>query len=158
MYVCLCTYVYQSVVSLFSCLSVHLSVCILTCCESVHLSLCLSVFKCRMKEVLNQDPGEVAGMLKDPCYTRKELAKVLVTTKRRLEEAQNSRDAAWKEAVEAKEKVGSPQHCASSKEHHLFLLLLFMSSSHPSLRTLPHLLIPPLFLLTSSPSPPLSHL
>ena len=76
-----------------------------------------------MKEVLNQDPGEVAGMLKDPCYTRKELAKMLVTTKRRLEEAQNSRDAAWKEAVEAKEKVGSPQHRASSKEHHAVLYL-----------------------------------
>ena len=60
-----------------------------------------------MKEVLNQDPVEVAGVLKDPCYTRKELAKVLVTTKRRLEEAQQSRDAAWKEAVEAKDKVGS---------------------------------------------------
>lgn len=73
-----------------------------------------------MKEVLNQDPGEVAGMLNDPCYTRKELAKVLVTTKRRLEEAQNSRDAAWKEAVEAKEKVGSLQHCASS---HVILYL-----------------------------------
>ena len=65
-----------------------------------------------MKEVLNRDPGEVAGMLKDPCYTRKELAKVLVTTKRRLEEAQNSRDAAWKEAAEAKEKVGSLEHRA----------------------------------------------
>ena len=76
-----------------------------------------------MKEVLNQDPGEVAGMLKDPCYTRKELAKMLVTTKRRLEEAQNSRDAAWKEAVEAKEKVGSPQPCASSKEHHAVFCL-----------------------------------
>ena len=64
-----------------------------------------------MKEVLNQDPGEVAGMLKDPCYTRKELAKVLVTTKRKLEEAQQSRDAAWKEAVEAKDKVGFLQCC-----------------------------------------------
>ena len=64
-----------------------------------------------MKEVLNQDPGEVAGMLKDPCYTRKELAKVLVTTKRKLEEAQQSRDAAWKEAVEEKDKVGFLQCC-----------------------------------------------
>ena len=58
-----------------------------------------------MKEMLNQDPVEVAGMLKDPCYTRKELAKVLVTTKRKLEEAIQSKDAAWKEAMEAKEKV-----------------------------------------------------
>ena len=93
------------------CVSVHLCVSV---CLSVHPSVCLSVFKHRMKEVLNQDPGEVAGMLKDPCYTRKELAKVLVTTKRKLEEAQQSRDAAWKDAVEAKDKVGFLQCCLCS--------------------------------------------